>query len=230
MAISYPLTFPTYTGIRSLTLRQVTASKLTGSPFTFKQQAIVHTGQRWEADVSLPPLATLANGKQWAAWLSSLRGVQGTFLMGDPTGSAPRGAASLLGASLALDLGTGTYMASPSGGTGLVVDGANQTGGSLNVQADEGSVTGYLLAGDYIQLGSGSTTSLHMVLQDVDTAADGTATLDLWPDVRRATADQDPVVIDAPVGQWRLSANTTQWDINHARTYGIAFTAFEAIA
>ena len=206
MAINYPLTFPSHTGIANVVLRQVTASKLTESPFTFKQQAIVHTGQRWEAEVSLPPMKH-ADARQWISWLSSLRGTRGTFLMGDPLGAVPQGSA---------------------GGIPLV-NGANQTGGSLVIDGATVSQVGWLKAGDYIQLGSGANLSYHMVLADADSDVSGNVTLDLWPDVRIAPADNTALTVASAVGQWRLSSNEMMWDVNNASIYGINFTAIEAI-
>lgn len=227
MAISYPLSFPDYTGITHITLRQVSAAKLTESPFTFKQQSIVHTGQRWEADVSLPPMKA-EDAKKWIAWLSSLRGTRGTFLMGDPTGATAAGSLPTLLPTLILDFVNGAYN-TITDGVYAYVNGSNQTGGSLNISTSAISTTGFLLAGDYIQLGSGSTTSLHLVLQDVDTDSAGDATLELWPDVRTAPVDEATVTVTNPQGLWRLSTNQFMWDINSASTFGIMFTAVEAV-
>lgn len=206
MAISYPLTLPTATGIKAVTLRQVNQNSLTQSPFTFKQQTIAHTGQRWEADIMLPPMSE-ADARVWIAWLSSLKGFFGTFLMGDPTGSTPQGSA---------------------GGTPLV-NGASQTGAELVIDGATPSQTGWLKAGDYVQLGSGSSTSLHMQLVDADSDGSGNVTLDLWPNVRVAPADNAALTVTGCVGQWRLNSNEMMWDVNQASIYGISFSAVEAI-
>lgn len=205
MTISYPLSLPTVTGRRTITFRQVNAVALTQSPFTFKQQAIQHTGQRWEADVTLPPMS-VGEAKVWIGWLSSLKGQFGTFTMGDPVGGTLSGV---------------------GGGTPLV-NGADQTGDELVIDGAPASTTGWLSAGDYIQLGSGDTSRLHMVLVDVDTDAGGNATLDLWPSVRIAPIDNAAVTISNTVGLWRLNSNSMMWDINVASQYGMSFTAVEA--
>lgn len=207
MTISYPLAFPTHTGVRSISIRQQTVSKITESPFTLKQQVIVHTGQRWEASIELPPM-THANARQWIAWLSSLRGHQGSFLMGDPLGVTPAGSA---------------------GGT-PVVDGASQTGGSLNITGATASQTGWLKAGDYIQLGSGETTTLHMVLADADSDVSGDVTVDIWPDLRSSPSDAATVVVSAAKGLWRLTSNNIGWDADHASIYGLSFSVVEALS
>ncbi|MBL4704473.1 MAG: hypothetical protein JKY54_08120 [Flavobacteriales bacterium] len=206
MAIAYPLTLPTVNTARRITFRQVNAGALSQSPFTFKQQAVLHTGQRWEADVSLPPMSR-AQAAQWIGFLASLKGISGTLLMGDPSAPLPRGSA---------------------GGTPLVM-GADQTGGELLIDGATANQTGWLLVGDYIQLGAGGTVSLHMVLADVDTDGSGQATLDLWPNIRSAPGDNDALTLIGTVGIWRQSTNTVSWDVDSASIFGMSFTLVEAI-
>lgn len=209
MAISYPLTFPTQTGIASVNLHAINSVAISQSPFTYKQQIVAHTGQRWEAEVSLPPMKR-NDAEVWVAFLLSLKGQRGTFLMGDPNCATARGSAS-------------TAAGTP------VVNGADQTGDSLTVDGLPVSATGYLLAGDYIQLGGGSSATLHKVLTNVDSNASGQATLDIWPHIRTAPADDSTIVVANAVGNFRLSSNQSDWSINNASFYGITFPAIEAI-
>ena len=206
MAITYPLTLPSHTGIRSITFRAVNTVGISQSPFTYAQQAVAHSGQRWEVDVTLPPMKR-ADAEQWIAWLVSLRGQLGTFTLGDPIGATPRGSA---------------------GGTPLV-NGASQTGGTLSIDGCTASQTGWLKAGDYIQLGSGTTATLHKVLQDADSNASGEVDLDIWPYIRTAPTDGSTVVTSNTVGKFRLANNEQNWNINEASIYGMTFGAFEAI-
>ena len=152
-----------------------------------------------------------ADAEQWAAFLLRLRGAYGTFLLGDPNGSTPRGSAS----------------ATP--GTPLV-NGASQTGDELDIDGLPVSATGYLKAGDYIQLGSGSTATLHKVLEDVNSDGSGEATLNLWPKVRTAPSDDATVTVSNAKGNFRLASNETTWDIDQASIYGITFGAVEALS
>ena len=208
MAISYPLTFPSHTGIRGVSLRAINAVAYDRSPFTFAGQAQASAGQMWGADVTLPPMK-YGDAEQWMAWLISLRGQLGTFTMGDPMRCVARGSAR----------GTDT----------VVVNGAGQTGQDLNITSNQLSKTGYLKAGDYIQLGSGSTATLHKVLVDASTNGSGNATLTLWPHVRTAPANAATVVVQNAVGRWRLAGNETEWSINEALIYGVSFSAMEAV-
>jgi len=209
MAITYPLALPTHTGIAQIELRAINAVAYSRSPFTFSGQAHAYAGQMWQADISLPPIQR-ADAEQWIAWLISLRGQLGTFLIGDPSAATPRGLASSL---------AGTP----------VVSGAGQTGGSLNITGASRNKTGWLLAGDYIQLGSGSSSTLHKVLQNVNTDGSGNATLDLWPHIRTAPASGSTVVVSNAKGLFRLSTNEQSWSVNEASIYGVTFGAMEAI-
>lgn len=210
MAESYPLALPAHTGIAQIRLLARNVVGVSTSPFNLKQQVFRHPGQRWEADVTLPPLQR-ADAELWASFLLRLRGQQGTFLLGDPANATPRGTAS----------------ATP--GT-PVVNGASQTGDELNIDGLPTSETGYLKAGDYIQLGSGATATLHKVLEDVNSNGSGEATLNLWPQVRTAPADNAAVTVSNAQGNFRLASNETMWDINNATLYGITFGAVEALS
>lgn len=194
MAISYPLDTPTTIGFESIELRAVNATITSQSPFSYKQQVISHTGQRWEASVSIPSvLRDLA--EPWAAFLTALKGQTGTFLLGDPLSATPRGTVS----SCTL---TGT-----AGDESVAV-----------------TMTGSLLAGDYIQLGSGTTARLHKVLVDQT----GSGTLEIWPALRSTYTSATVTTTDAK-GVFRLNQNMSSWQISNANSYGIAFEAVEAI-
>lgn len=194
MAISYPLDTPTTIGFESIELRAVNATITSQSPFSYKQQVISHTGQRWEASVSIPSvLRDLA--EPWAAFLTALKGQTGTFLLGDPLSATPRGTVS----SCTLTGNAGDE--------------------SVNV-----TMTGSLLAGDYIQLGSGTTARLHKVLVDQS----GSGTLEIWPALR-STYSSATVTTTNAKGVFRLNQNMSSWQISNANSYGIAFEAVEAI-
>jgi hypothetical protein len=209
MAYSYPLTLPTVSGIRSINLRARNVVGISQSPFTLKQQVIAHSGQQWEADISLPPM-TRDEGEDWVSFLVKLKGQQGTFLLGDPSGATPRGSAA-------------TTAGTP------VVNGAGQTGSSLTIDGLPVSVSGYLKAGDYIQLGTASSSTLHKVLNDVTTSASGEASFDIYPSIRTAPADGSSVTVSNAKGVFRLSSNETSWSISEVELFGISFSAVEAI-
>jgi len=206
MSISFPRSLPTVTGIANITLRAVNQTAMTMSPFTYKQQIHNHAGQRWEAEVQLPPMK-YEKAEEWIAWLLSLNGRAGTFLMGDPNRATARGAL---------------------GGVPLV-NGADQTGSSISINGCSTSVTGWMKAGDYIQLGSASTATLHKVLQDADTNASGEVTLDIWPNIITAPADNAVVITSNTVGRWRLNSGEQDWSVNNASFYGITFACVQVV-
>lgn len=194
MALSYPLSTPTTIGIESIELRAVNAVATSQSPFTYKQQIVSHQGQKWEASVNIPSVRRdLA--AEWKAFLVSLKGQTGTFLLGDPDYATPQGTVS--SCTLTGDAGDETV---------TVV------------------MTGSLKAGDYIQLGSGSSAKLHQVLVDQD----GDGSLEIWPALR-SDYSSATVTFNNPKGVFRLSNNVTSWSINNASIYGISFEAVEAL-
>ena len=206
MAITYPLTSPTHVKPSNITFRAVNTVGLSMSPFTYQQQSVAHAGQRWECDVTLPAMSR-ADAEQWVAFLVSLRGRFGTFTLGDPVGASPRGSA---------------------GGTPLV-NGASQTGATLNIDGCTASQTGWLKAGDYIQLGTAGSATLHKVLADADSNGSGEVSLDIWPYIRTAPADNASVILTNTVGRFRLASNEQNWNINEASIFGITFGGMEVI-
>jgi len=195
MAISYPLNTPTTIGIESIELRAMNAVAISQSPFTYKQQVVAHQGQIWSASVSIPSVRRdLA--ADWKAMLVALKGSVGTFLLGDPDYATPRGTVS----------GTPTLSGTAGDSTASV------------------TMTGTLLAGDYIQLGTGSAARLHQVLVDQS----GSGNLEIWPDLR-STYSGETVIYSSPKGVFRLGQSTTSWSIDNASFYGISFDAIEAL-
>jgi hypothetical protein len=209
MAITYPLSTPTTIGIESITLSAYNATATSESPFTYKQQVFSHTGQKWMASVTIPTVHR-DRAEDWVGFLLALKGQVGTFLLGDPNCTSPRGSASVT---------PGTP----------VVAGASQTGDTLAIDGLPTSVTGYLKRGDYIQLGSGSTTTLHKVLTDVDTDGSGAATLDIWPNLRSSPANNATVTLEDCKGRFRLVNPVSSWGIDNQSTYSISFEAVEAL-
>lgn len=204
MAITYPLTPPATPGYRTSGFRGRTAVGAHTSPFTFGMQTYLWDGERWEVQLSLPPMRR-AQAAAWQAFLLALRGMAGTFLLGDPDAPAPRG----------------TWAGTP------LVNGAGQSGAVLALDGLSNGAT--IKAGDYLQLGSGSTARLHMVLQDVTVGGSGVAVLDLFPRLRGAPADNAAIVTSAPKGLFRLATNAVEWDTDHVSRYGITFPAVEAL-
>ena len=209
MAITYPLSTPSVSGVSSVRLVASNVVSVSTSPFTLAQQVVKHPGARWEMDVTLAPMKR-EQAEQWASFLISLDGSYGTFLMGDPSGATARGSAA------------------SSPGTPKV-NGGSQTGSELAIDGCPVSQTSYLLPGDYIQLGSGSTSKLHKVLETVATDSSGQATITIWPALRESPADDADITVSDCKGRFRLSSSETAYDINSAEVYGFSFGAVEAL-
>lgn len=194
MAISYPLAIPNTDSIVQFNLDAINAVAYSQSPFTFAGQAHAYAGQMWQLNATLKPMRR-SQAEPWVSMLTSLRGQFGTFLIGDPLACSPRGTAT---------------SASISGSAG-----DNSVAATLN---------GSLLAGDYIQLGSGDNATLHKVL--VDLAASGT--LEIWPALR---SDQSSAAatLSNTVGKFRLSENSVSRPSDSQGIYSIGFSAMEAI-
>ena len=209
MAISYPLSLPSVAGIKNVNFRSVNTVGISESAFTYAQQVTKYSGQKWEAEVTLPTM-NRANAEYWISFLIKLKGKYGTFLMGDPNGATARGSAS------------------SSAGT-PVVKGASQTGSSLIIDGVPASATGYLKAGDYISLGTGTSTRLYKVLDDADSNGSGEITVEIFPDLRTSPNDDDAVTVSSAKGVWRLNDNNTNWSIDVIAIYGLTFACEEAL-
>lgn len=194
MAITYPLSLPTSIGISDITLRARNAVAVSESPFSFSQQIVRHAGQRWEADVSLPPVRRDLIAP-WIAMLMALRGPFGTFLLGDPDFTEPQGTATSATAS-----------------------------GVAGAETVTLSMTGTLLAGDYIQVGAGSSARLYRLLED----RSGSGAVAVWPALRAAYTGAS-VNLSSPQGVFRLAGPATEWSINNNNAYGLSFSAVEVI-
>lgn len=110
-----------------------------------------------------------------------------------------------------------------------LVNGASQTGGSLNIDGLSPNQTSVLFPGDYLQIGSGSSTQLYKVLTTTTTNASGQATVDIWPNLRTSPADNAAITLINTKGRFRLKDNISQWSINEISSYGITFDCVEAL-
>ena len=200
MAITYPISLPTAGGLARVEFRMSNVVGVSTSPFTLQQQLVRHQGARWEVDVQVAEMER-ESAEQWIAALASLRGSWGTFRLGDPGGTAPRG----------------TWAGTP------LVKGAGQTGETLLLDGFSAGAT--VKAGDYFQVGD----RLHKVLIDA-TESSGEITLDIWPRLRESPADNAPITTSNAKGLFRLSANQQAFTLTGSGLrYTVAFGGVEAI-
>lgn len=211
MPITYPITLPFATrGANGITITPVNVAGAQQSPFSSVEQVQVGTGQKWQAEVSLPPMIRTSGAPEWFAALTSLNGPEGTFYLGDTANKTPRGVA------------TGTP----------VVNGAGQTGYDLSTRGWTPSVTNIMRAGDWLQVNTGSSSRLYMVMKDANSDSSGNATLTIWPKVRQqpsAPADGTTIIASSAVGVFRLQA-AGGWQFDKAKILrGLTFKAVEAL-
>lgn len=202
-AISFPLSMPTNKSPRRIQIRAASANVVTQSPYNFYTQVQSSNADMWLAEVELPPMVR-EDAEEWLGFLLTLQGQLGTFLLGDPLGSSPRGIAT---------------------GTPLVRD-AGQSGRKLATKGWTPSTTGILKAGDWIGLGQRG----HKVLRDVDSNASGEAILDIYPRLREIPNINDPVTTENVKTLMRLAGSTYNiWSADETRAYSISFSAVEAL-
>lgn len=207
MAITYPLTFPTSFGLSSMTLGLDHAVAVAESEFTFEAQVQEHDGVAWELQGTLE-LLTRDQAAEYNAFVKALKGRVGTFLFSPSGFGTARGVA------------TGTPL----------VNGADQTGNTLITDGWTISQTGILKNDDYFQLGSGSTATLHSVVNgDADSDGSGNATFDFAPKIVTAPADNAAITVANPVGKFRMKENLLPVEIKPPFQHTIRFSARQAV-
>jgi len=202
---SYPLTLPTVTGIRTQNWGLRKTVSITQSPFTAQQQVYEHDGQQWKATFSLPPMLK-DSASVWLSFLLSLRGVRGTFKIGDQDRKTIQGVA------------TGT----------IRVNGASQVGNSIDLDGFANSTNNVFKAGDYIQINS----YLYMIIEDANSNGSGEANVKIEPSLRSGieTINDDTTVIYTNTTTiMRLDTNFTSWNTDTVSKYGISFACSEAL-
>lgn len=198
MSIYYPLALPTVPvdpPMRSLLIGAESQVAVSRSPFSYSEQVYCWPGQRWTAQIEVPRL-TRADAGVWQAWIASLNGAEGTFLMGDPL-------ATLRGAG---------------GGTPAVSGQVTTATQSLPTKGWP-NTTAILKAGDYLQIGTGLGARLHMVLEDVSSDGSGNATVSIWPAFRAPAASTTEKLTDGGFETWTSATNLTNWTEN-VSSYG----------
>ena len=202
---SYPLTLPTATGIKTQnwSLRRITS--ITQSPFTLQQQVYQHSGEQWGATMTLPPMLK-DTASIWLSFFLQLRGVRGTFKIGDQDRKTIQGTA------------TGTVR----------INGASQTGNQVALDGFTASRANVFKAGDYIQINS----YVYMVTEDVSADGSGEANVKIEPALRQGieTINNDTTVVYLNTTTiMRLDSNEFSWDTDHVSKYGISFACSEAL-
>jgi hypothetical protein len=180
------------------------AVAIVSSPFTGQTQAQQWPGaDMWTGTVTLPPL-TQNQADDWISFLMECRGMANAFQIGDPMKRMPRGAVS----GVPVVDGSVTVVA---GGQTLLTRGWTASRFRL------------LVPGDYLQVGF----RLHRVLDVVNSDANGKAAISIWPSLREVPTDGEAIVLNNPVGLFRLAANKRTWSSDYTALTRLSFQVME---
>ena len=202
---SYPLTFPTVSGVQTQSFSLVRNVAVSTSPFTGQDQVFQHEGEFWATQIKFPPMLK-DKAATIIAFLLQLRGRRGTFKLGDQDRKTIQGVA------------TGT----------IRVNGASQTGNQVALDGFANSTNNVFKAGDYIQIGS----FLYIITEDVNSNSSGEANVKIEPSLRQGIetiADDATVTYSNTTTLFRLDSNETGWDTDQVSKYGISLSATEAL-
>ncbi|MGF7180382.1 hypothetical protein [Tunturiibacter psychrotolerans] len=181
----------------------VTVADVT-SVFTGGTQVFQWPGaDMWSGTCTLPAL-TQVQANKWVAALLQCQGKTNAVQLGHPLGKIPGG----------------------------VVQGSPTVDGSIPVLAG-GQVlytagwtptkSGLLLPGDYIQVGY----RYHMVLDTVNSDANGKAPVNIWPSLREVPTGGTPISTSNAVGLFRLKNNTVTWSTDVTKLVKLSFGIME---
>lgn len=161
------------------------------SPFTKEEDRYNWDGTQWTITIDMPPTNLRGLAADWQAFNLLMEGRFGQCLFGDPSAKEPRGIA------------TGTPK----------IDGGGQTGDSIITDGWTPSVNGILKKGDWIQLGSLTSSRLYMMTADVNSNGTGHATLPIKPGVRMPTIDNSDIIVHSARGVFRRDSNDVGWAV-----------------
>ena len=123
------------------------------------------------------------------------------------------------------------YAVSASVSSGTAITFSGMQGDYLYTRGWTANVTGILKAGDYVQIGTGTNTTLYRLTSDATSDSSGYAALEVWPQVRQnpaPPADATALILTNTVGRFRLD-KSTGWKITPPIFGAITLTAHEAL-
>lgn len=199
------VSLPASPGLESFAPSISDAVAIVNSPFTGQTQAQAWPGaDMWSGiTCTLPPL-TQPQADDWISFLMECRGMANAFQLGDPLKKKPRGAVSGV----------------------PVVDGSVAViagGQTLFTKGWTPSKSRLLVPGDYLQVGF----RLHRVLDPVDSDGSGKAAVSIWPSLREVPTDGETIVLNNPVGLFRLASNKRTWSEDYTGLTRLSFQAQE---
>lgn len=194
------MTLPTFpvNAVRQVSRRLARPAAVTSSPFSGVQNVQDWGGAWWEYEIEMA-VVDADDGRALSVFFDALGGPVGKFLFADPSIVNPTG------------LGT------------PLVDGAGQTGTSLDT---DGWSAG-LRAGDFFSIGTDDPTRLYRVSADV-VPSSGAATVNFFPALRSSPADNAALNVLSPTVMLRLTSPVPSV-VQVGHLYQFSFTAREAL-
>ena len=106
-----------------------------------------------------------------------------------------------------------------------LASGTSQTGSGLYLKGLPASTSGLLLAGDAVQIGK----QFFKVLAPLDSDAAGLGYLEVSPNIRTPFADNDPVIINQPMGRYMLASDDAGYSTRAGRISTMTLEFEEAL-
>lgn len=193
---------PTTVGFSSVEFGLENNNQVFESPLSNSIQVTELTGARWYATFNLPPMKK-TNALEYIGFLQKLQGRVHSFYGYDANHRSPSGTIA---------------------GSTLLVDGASQTGTSLNLDGGANS-TLVLKAGDFFSVNN----ELKMVTADATTNGSGDVTVNFVPSLRSSPSNNASITTTNPVCTMKLIGDSTTYSINSSTIYGISFSGREVL-
>ena len=210
------IAFPSKPAPKQVNLKTNDSAFVQRSPFTGSVGQVFSWpgADFWSCEATLPQLVA-SNAAVWSGFLAECRGMLNVFPFGPVNYTAqgtPKGAPSVSGVN-------------------------NAMATVLNTKGWATNAYRLLLPGDYIQIGATPTIAtagqpgvcrLHRVVEQVNSDANGNATITVWPSLRESPTDGEVIVLNAPKGLFRMAVNTSEILTDETRLSGVTLKMVEA--
>ena len=155
------------------------------SPLSGAVQTASLPGARWTARMQWPDMSR-ATSAELEALLATLRGRANRLVLWNLGRPALRGA----------------------GGGTPVVNGAGQTGSTVNISGLPNNLTGWALPGDMVGVGG----ELKMVTASVNSNGSGQAAMSVEPPLRASPSNGSAIVVTRPTARFVAAEPQVQWN------------------
>lgn len=192
------ITIPSTPKPSSMSWKLIQPGQTNVSIFTGARQVMASGRGWWECEIAYPPIVGTNSFNAWRSFMAKMRGaVNDVQIAVDPT-------------------------AQSSISNTMLVNGAGQTGRSINVDGLPNSTT-VLVAGQFVTIGN----QLLQLTADVTSNGSGQATLTFEPSIRAAPADNAVVEFKNPYALMYIKDDVS-YSVEAGYIYHIAFNLRES--